>query len=167
MQELGFRVWDIRFRIQDQDLGLGCRIQNLGFRIQNCGFKIQDLGFRMQDLAGRSQGQQLGDTWIVGLRFRIQDSGFRIWLGEPRANSWGNRGPTAGGHLDCGFKIKDLGFRIQDPAGGTQGQQLGGTPARSSMTPQHVSHVPPACPREKCQLFQRQQRSNKKQRESC
>jgi hypothetical protein len=41
--------------------------------------------------------------------------------------------------------------------------------ARSSMTPQHVSHVPPACPREKCQLFQRQQeatKSNKKQQEA-
>ena len=42
-------------------------------------------------------------------------------------------------------------------------------PARSPMTSRHVSHVPPACPREKCQLSQKQQeaaKSNKKQQEA-
>ena len=43
------------------------------------------------------------------------------------------------------------------------------SPARSPMTPRHVSHVPPACPRAKCQLSQKQQeatKSNKKQQEA-
>ena len=59
---LGFGGW----RSGSGALGFGFGVQGSGFEIQGFGRRIQGLGFRVEGLG------------FLGLRFRVQDSGFGI-----------------------------------------------------------------------------------------
>jgi len=72
-------------RIQDAGCGVGVRVQASGFRIQGSGFRFQGLRFEVSVLgygvwgvAPLDRAQMLGACG-VGLRLRVQGSGFRDW----------------------------------------------------------------------------------------